>query len=82
MQAAPLASSLEVLLRLSEHPAQRVAMAVAPLLAALLKQPAAQTSPHLMLAPRRSHKDQAPSWRAPPQTAPPQRATTGPDACV
>ena len=50
-QAAPLAASVEVLLKLSEHPAQRVSLAIAPVWAAMLKQPAAQTSPQLMQAP-------------------------------
>ena len=47
-QAAPLASNLEALLRLAEHPAQRVALSIAPVWSQLLKQPAAQASPQLL----------------------------------
>ena len=47
-QAAPLAANLEALLRLAEHPAQRVALSIAPVWSQLLKQPAAQASPQLL----------------------------------
>ena len=46
-QATPLASTLEAILRLAEHPAQRVALAIAPVWSQLLKQPAAQAPPHV-----------------------------------